>query len=310
MNKACKKIAIVAVLLLAIGLVIAVVGFVLGGTNAIIKDNNGFRVIKSSDTTEIDIVDETFSDVKNISINIDNMDNVVLKKGDSFSVKGRNPKINGGLNATTKNGTLNVSTNKTSGWFIFNFGFLNFWENNEIGNLEITYPENAFLENVDIDIDLGDLQISDLRTDRLSAILDMGSLTLEKSEPKKLILDLDLGACNIDEVSFDNAEIECDKGDVSLFGIDSKGLKLECNMGSVNFEGTLLGKSDLQLDLGSAELTLNQSRTDTSLNISVDLGDVTIDGADKGSIEENPSGSNNNIEIDAEMGSVDIDFMK
>ena len=333
MNKVCKTISIVAACVLGLGLLLAGIGYVFGGANSVILEKTGFRVIDSTDKDEVDIVNETYTDVENIVVNVSYFSKIILREGDSFSVKGSNPKIQGGLESSLNAGTLSVSDSKKGSKFVMNLGFTNLFGIGPYSGykqeaLEITFPKGASLGKVEIISNMGDVEISDLKADRLEANLDLGDssiddvtcdtaiidsdsgkVTIKNMECKSIDVILDLGACIINGLKTDEARIESDSGKVDITDIESNGTELSLSLGDLSVKGKLLGNSIIEMDSGSVMLDLRQSRDDTSYSIETDLGSVNINGnKSTGSVENRIPGAKNNLNINSDLGDVKVSF--
>lgn len=311
MNKVCKKISLIAVIILAVGIGVFGVGFFLGGTNPILFEDGHFIVFDKNNRDEVDIIDETFSKVENITIDVDYFDKVVLKEGDTFAVKGSNPKVLGGLKATLDGGTLTIADYSKETLWIMNFGFFNGFGSKDNGPLEITYPSDAVLGDVILNVNMGSVEISDLKANNIAATLDMGDINLDRVESDDIALDLNMGSCDINGMTVEKSFISLDAGDLDIKGVKSGGLEVDSNMGKVSIEGVLLGKSTFEMDMGDLTLLLAQSKDETSFSVNLDLGSVRVNGEKRdGSMENTIKGSKNSIIINSDFGDVKMDFEK
>lgn len=330
MNRACKVIAIVASVVLGFGLILAGIGFIFGGMNSVILEKTGIKVLNSDDIGEIETVDETYTDVTNIKVDVSFFDKIVLKEGDTFSVKGSNPKRLGGLEASLDAGSLLVSDSRIGDKSIINIGFILPFSFAERSNqiLEITYPSDASLNRVELDVDAAKVEITDLKADKIEGNLDFGDLTIKNTNSSVIIfnldsgsatlenvecdsidVDLDLGALEIDGLKTNKTNIDSDSGSVDIKNIESQGAEISLNMGALKIEGMLLGNSEIEMDLGDAVLDLKQSRDETSYSVETSLGSVTINGnKNTGTIENRIPGSKNNIEVSSDSGDIKITF--
>ena len=309
MNKALKTISIIAVIVLAVGIGLSILGFVLGGANSIYLEKGKFRVINSMDEDEMDIIDETYSNVKNVKIDIDTFSKVVFKEGDSFSVKGRNLRVMGGIEAIQQGETLSIQNKNKGQIFLIDFGFFNRIgiKNNE--DLEITYPANTTLNHVEVNIDLGDMEVIGLNAKKIDMELDMGNLNIKESKADSISLDLNLGDCELRDTEFRDADISIDTGNLKAFNFVSDGLEIVNSLGDVNIEGILNGKSEFDMDAGNIKLDLDQYEDDTSLSIESDLGTTVINGQKSGgSVENKIAGAKNSIKIVSDLGDIRINF--
>ena len=309
MNTVYKRIAIVAGCIFCVGLLLGIAGFVLGGANSVLFENGRFRVMGSADKEEIDYVDETFENVKDIIIDVDYFSKVILKEGTTFSVKGSNPKSLGGLEAKNTSGTLTVSDSKKRGHLIMDFGFFNNWNLVGDGVLEITYPANANLGKLEVNVNLGDVEISDLNANKIFTDLDAGDISVARISTEQLSIILDLGNCDIDDANAKNSEISCDSGNINIKNFESDGIEVDSSLGDVTIDGSLRGKSDIDLDAGDLKLNLKQSMDDTAYFIETDLGDIVINGDKRrGLVENRIMGAQHNLNLKTDLGNVSLNF--
>ena len=333
MDKACKIICIVAAAALGVGIVFAGIGYFFGGANVIALEKPGFKVIDKDDKNEMDIIDETYTDVKNIKVDVSYFNKVILREGDSFSVKGKNPKHLGGLQANLSAGTLAVTDAKRGKDSIFNFGFITPFGINTFGRFDqedliITYPSGSTLGAIELNIDTAKLEVSKLTADRIEATLNLGDTSIGDITCKTLIIntdtgdvsinnvkcdsitmDLDLGKCEIDGIVTEKAILKSDTGDIDITDIESNGSEIDCNLGDLTVKGKLLGKSTIKMDTGTINLDLRQSRDETSYFIETDLGSVNVNGnKSSGSVENRIPGAANTLNINSDLGDVKVSF--
>lgn len=131
--------------------------------------------------------------------------------------------------------------------------------------LRITLPEETELSRVDIEVDLGNLEIRSLKSEDFSADLDMGNLE---------ITDSSLGEARI-----------------------------SCDMGNVEGRGLLFQSLFADLDMGNLDLEARQKLDDFKIDASVQLGLLEIDGRARGGVFHQ-DGKKGRVRLECSMGRI------
>ena len=230
----------------------------------------------AAERVSTELSEDTFS---SLELDIDAA-NVTIETGDAFSVNwegdaDREPKVE------RKSDTLKI---KQSGGFHFLPSF------NGQDKLTVTIPETQELKNLQVD-------------------LDMGNLTVRQIRAKKAGLDLDMGNMNLTDAVFDTLEADADMGNISFSGLTVEKGSMDADMG--NIEGTGLdgfSTYDMDADLGNIEVGLHQEEAELTLKLSTDLGNVKVNGEKTGSGTRG-SGSAR-LTVSANLGNVEIETSK
>lgn len=221
------------------------------------------------------------------SLNIDlNYADLKIEKSDSqdFKIDINYKNENSKVTHEIRNGTLFISDNY--------FKKANYRNNrNEI----IVYiPTEAIITNLKSYSDYGETKINYLNAEKIEIENNMGSIKIENSIFTNSDIDLDMGEFIANNTIFTN-------------------LNLECSMGSAEIDGQILGNNELSMDMGSLNLNLNQLKDDTKIKAESDLGSIIIDGTKSTGFSSeqiiNPHGTNT-IELETNMGSVEINFIQ
>lgn len=131
--------------------------------------------------------------------------------------------------------------------------------------LRISLPEDAGLSRVDIEADLGNVELRSLKSENFSADLDMGNLE---------ITDSSLGEARI-----------------------------SCDMGNVKGRGLLFQSLFADLDMGNLDLETRQRLDDFKIDASAQLGLLEIDGRARGG-EFHQDGKKGRIRLECSMGRI------
>ncbi|BCN28974.1 DUF4097 family beta strand repeat-containing protein [Anaeromicropila herbilytica] len=236
--------------MILLGIILAIVGFLLGGgglftinshgissNNSIIHFQHG--KIMSNNYSTFKQKKIALGNIKNIKINT-NDSNIRVIESDSFSIEYTYLSGNGKPCHTVKDGELIYDEPNTNG-FSFSWGDDN--DDNYYINLYI--PKNASLDSFDIDSSSGDISVSNFTA-------------------KSLSINSSYGDVDIDNVISTNTKVKLSSGDSEITNINTDVLDYNNSYGNADF---------------SSINTLNPTDTNKNGKISLTLssGDTTID---------------------------------
>ncbi|MBR2187442.1 MAG: DUF4097 family beta strand repeat protein [Lachnospiraceae bacterium] len=124
--------------------------------------------------------------------------------------------------------------------------------------LNITVPSNAELKNVDMEINLGELNIDGLTSDRISVEGDCGALKITN--------------CNAE-----NADFQADLGDIEISGCSFRSLKSEADLGDINVQGDF-DSVYCRCDMGDIDINTVKNESDIDITAKCSLGNVKVNG--------------------------------
>lgn len=156
------------------------------------------------------------------------------------------------------------------------------------GTISITVPEGTTLSTARIETDLGDIAL-----DGVSA---------HEAE-----LDAALGNVTVSDGTFDSLDCDSDLGDVDVTSVTAGRLDCRAEAGEVSALAFSAGEAELEADLGSVTAQVLGERADYSLELSVDMGEITVDGERVQNPYTAPGGPNR-LEAKADLGSVTVSF--
>lgn len=203
-----KKTIKVGFILLIVGVILAFVGWMVGGEKPTV-------ITKRFKPMLVDSVKTSKRVSKFININIDvNDGNITLKKGNKFGVKyignGRNtPSIK------VVNDKLSVTGSNENNGIIFSWGNVSEYKDPEI---EITVPKKHKLSNIKFSSGIGDVSVSDIQIDKLTLDQSNGDTNLSNNKLKELYIKNDNGDVNVDKVNLDSGKIVLSDGDFTMNG--------------------------------------------------------------------------------------------
>lgn len=132
--------------------------------------------------------------------------------------------------------------------------------------LTLTIPESG-LKTLDINLDLGDIDMSDVNVGKLTIDADLGDIEGNKINAKKVEIDANLGNVVLNTADFEDLSINADMGDIEIYSVsdlaDHK-IEAETETGVVSYYGKDFGRSYSQY--GKAG----------DISIDVEMGDIKL----------------------------------
>lgn len=144
---------------------------------------------------------------------------------------------------------------------------INNWINIEGPRLTITINPDINLDMLNLDVDAGDIEISN-------------------SNSINMTIDVDAGNVEVYNGSFDNITVVCDAG-------------------NIEFHDTVFNNFDGSCDMGNIEINGIDSSL-YSINAEVELGDIRINNSTYGSPYHSNTDSENVINLNVDMGEASI----
>ena len=131
----------------------------------------------------------------------------------------------------------------------------------------VTIPSEISLKNIDVETDVGDVELNQITVDRLDGQSDVGDVKLENVTAKELYWENDTGNIELAACSFDELDISTDVGDIEIESdqdLEDYEFHLETNVGEVKLQGEDYGRKCITK--GSAG----------SVTAKSDVGDVIV----------------------------------
>jgi hypothetical protein len=289
------------------GAAITAAGVGMGGVQNVVLWPDGPKVIDPDDKEQIESVDETFVNVSAININLSSMDNVAVKRGSVFSVKGQNLLVRGGLKAERGNdGTLTVANSvkrDISNWVFFDFDFgelygliTNGWHGiDRIKNfVEITVPENTSLTAITLGLSYGDVTLEDASSEQIIVYLSSGDIDAKNLMCDSFNIDSSYGDITVNNLNARDVLLDSSTGDIYLTNVGAPdGIKLNSAYGEVTLEAINAGKSTF--DLSSGDFTADDIAITNGIRVDNSYGDISITGDIRGESR-----------VDSSSGDIDI----
>lgn len=281
---------------LIIGLVIIAVLLIIFMINVI--NNKNFKWISSGVSKNL-IIDEVYSnDFRNLNIDVLSSDIVIKKTTDQnvrikvYSEKNK-PKI------TQENGNLNIVSNENvCRFFCINFkntkieiyineeNLNNIKINNEYGDIDI---DSFTKTNLKLDLDCGDAYIKegnnivvnnnygDIKIDKAQVVdIKAAAGDIEIGEVNSAIVKNNYGDIDIAKVNT-YIDLEDNCGDIKIKELNlQKDSKIKNDFGDIEIDGTNEIYIESKTELGENEIKNNYRKSDITLTIKNDCGDIEV----------------------------------
>lgn len=183
------------------------------------------------------------------------------------------------LSVKEKDGRLTI---KDSGGGIYLY--------NEASYVTLYLPEELGFTSVDISTGAGRVDIERLSCAKLNLDLGAGETVIGR---------LDVGM---------SADIDGGSGKLTVEDGSVWGLDLDMGVGKLEIHAELLGRSEIDLGIGEADITLVGSKDDYRIDLDKGIGDAEVDGTRHVGSHLLYGAGDNRVELDGGVGSIRVKF--
>ena len=160
----------------------------------------------------------------------------------------------------------------------------------KVGELTLTLPEILF-ERLELSADVGEVHI-----DRIAA--------------KQATLNFGVGDVVIDSLSItQSGEIDCGVGDLTVRSGALQNVLLDMGIGETVISAAFSGETDVDLGIGSAQLTVRGRAEEYSVTVEKGIGSAKLDGERVADGKTYGDGAHS-IRIDGGIGSIELSFVE
>lgn len=277
-QKIIKYAAIAFGLYLAISIIggiIAIIVSIFAGFYGINYLTDSLNDAINSDNSSIERIDENqdLEEFSKMKLDISAANLTIKVEGNSYRVETyqipKNTKIE------SEDGILEIKSNKK------------FNKSDSKSSITIYIPENVELEDSDIQVGAG--------------IVDIAGL-------KSKSVDFDFGAGNVNMRNIavnNNTKIGCGAGQVTVKDSEFTNAEIEAGVGKLVYSGEIKGNSKISCGVGEVELDLTGESDKYTIHTEKGIGDIKIN--DISVADDSTTGNGENkIKIEGGVGSVDI----
>lgn len=171
----------------------------------------------------------------------------------------------------------------------------------------------------------GNVEIADMIADNSSIVAEYGKVEISNLIGKSCTIEAESGNCAVDTLQLDTLEIIASYGDVTVKDGEmqsititaengaihvqdtkSNNIVLEDEYGNVLLEDVVLEDVNIFCENGNCDIGLIGDVDDYDMDITVDSGDLEINGEEQGNKYKSVSGKENSIVIQSQYGSVNV----
>lgn len=322
MKKFMKVCAIIALILVLVGLALGIAGSTVKGRNTIseVVDNvTGGRVRINLNPEErnwgITIGDDIF----------DSLDEVNYDIRDSVSFDSNYPVLNGNIGKYALEGTVADMEIEAGGcsFRVRKSGDDSFYVEAEGAGKFQAYVEE---ETLYIKTTTGSKQWSEISGSKVTLYvpanyifgeikinLGAGVLEFPNLHAENAALEVGAGQIEADGAEVQRLEINVGMGQIELTDMNVTDLTAEVGMGEFVAEGALNGNVDAECSMGNLELRIAGQQEDFNYELSGAMGSLTLDGKSYSGFSQEKSidnGAAKRMELDCSMGNVTVKFEK
>lgn len=157
-------------------------------------------------------------------------------------------------------------------------------------------PAGTSLENVKVDVDAGDIDLRDKTFEKLTVDGDAANIELRNIISEKTELEADAGNIEVRESKLGNTTIKTSAGNVELRDTEALEMDIITDMGQIKLVDSAFDEGEFESSMGNVEIEGNFNKltadcslgrvavesknADAKMDISVDLGAISINGKD------------------------------
>ena len=181
-----------------------------------------------------------------------------------------------------ENGKLKIKQKKKNDKFNLDL-------NGVVSEIEVKINPDIMLEEADLNLNAGDLNIKDLKCEDFDLSLNAGNFVIRDS-------------------FFNESNIKMNAGNIDVKNCDLGSASIECDAGSIGVDDTAFTSLDAESNMGNVDIDCMEDKDSYSISAKTDLGEIRVDGHKEGRNYKNAVEDGIPIKAKTNMGNVEIDF--
>ena len=153
--------------------------------------------------------------------------------------------------------------------------------------LTITLGTDVALDNLEMNINAGDINMKSVKADYLYGDFNAGNIIIK-------------------DCVFAKAELDADAGNIQINDSDIKVLKVETDAGNIEVDDTVLEKVDVTTDFGNVEIKGLDNVEDFEIDCHVDAGAIQVANHTSGRSYSQKGTGAGSIKVDVDAGNIEI----
>lgn len=314
MKKTTKIILLISCILMGAGIILAGIGFAIGGIPGISFTGKG---ISSASTSENYAFAKTeLSDFHNISIDISSMADIRLMPSadEHFYVEYLLDGVYNEPRCEVADDTFYLEQTGASASLIsFGTGFY-MTDAGKEPYCTLYVPEGTVFHNVTVNNDSGNFRAESIEADNTELHLNFGNLTMEDCSFEKLVIEADSGDITAANVLADTLTVSNNFGDSTFENFTGKKVTADIDSGDFYMEARKLDSFTGENDFGNTTLLLPDTLEEYTFDVSTDFGSITLPKNAPGfyhedfgeEIYQSDGNSTKTIQITVDSGDIEI----
>ncbi len=296
MNKTVKIILIIAACLIPAGLLIAGLGFFMGGKGGWSLNFSGGKPVVGTD-----VVEETIElkDFDRLELEISSADANIMR-GDSYAIsykvrKGEEPGI-------TEDGGILTVKQPEKGFVMFDFG-----STKDLDVYTITIPDTGKITDLEAKVSSGDILIDSVKVSG-SVRASSGNILLNGIEGDELSVETSSGDINGDKVKAAKSSFSASSGDVTILRLDTDEVNCKTSSGEIGLFDSVAANVTAKASSGDIDIELNGKFDEYSFRIDTTSGDIKVNGDEHEKEYVRDNGTDKKIDLSATSGDVEVNI--
>lgn len=304
MSKKLKIYVIVCACLIVVGICLAGIGLMIGATGSVqlsdilwgLGDKQAsINIGSGSNESEAVLSGERITDSMEINQPVEviktkvGLGDIRIIESDQFKVVYTYDKGIGKPDINIEEGTLNIVDKFGRGDVNFKVKPWSSFKSSKGIEYKIYCPKGMDIKLVEIDSNLGDIDISGVKAETLNVKHDLGDIKFTN-------------------LTMDTVDVDLNLGDVSTENIQTKNLTINNQMGDLSVKGTFTGQNSFETEMGDIKVETTLEKEKYALYLDSNLGDVKVDGVGMNGDYQVDNNSQNIINASTTAGDIKVKF--
>lgn len=295
MKSRINRILIMAGALLAVGIIVGGIGFMMGGATGFYLDQNGFHAAKKGTETKV-IELEPF---QNVEVNLKSA-SIELIKSDHNAVEYQLMQPDSLDTCKVQNRTLIINQKHQLFLSFFYFDFGNF--------VKIYYKDDSILQNIQLKTTSGQVRAQDMQGKNITLTSVSGSVKALNIKGDRLVLKSSSGRIHAERVDISDMAASTISGRIEMLDMKTKKLETSTTSGSIQLKGSFEGISNVHSTSGSVTFDNALLQNQCNYKLKSMSGSIRVnDEAFEGTVD---IGAPNSIYVETTSGRIRLNFLR
>lgn len=312
--KTKKKIGLISICCIGIGIVLMAVGFVMGGRPGFYINKTGIHAANGNRSGASHIQEKTaLEEFSSIDIDLQSADLEILPSDGyyiEYLLNGNDPEPA----LEVKNQTLKFKEGFTSSFIGFNFlVFDDYWETADHYYVTLYVPADKFFTSIKLNNDNGKVTMGTIRTKNMDVTDEYGQVEIESFKGDRFKADMDSGRFKIENLEADTVEIYNEYGRCELGTVKSRSLEAKLDNGNFTIGKGDIANVKIDNEDGDVTIGLSSKMEAYDFDLMTEYGSIEVpgypvisEGDDDEKRFQSNNGAKNKVKIRCDNGDIII----